>query len=296
MLEALIGEGSTLKKLMEAIKDLVTEANFDCTSEGIALQAMDSSHVSLVALFLRSDGFEFYRCDRNMSLGINLTSMSKILKCAANDDSITIKAEDQADSVAFMFESKEQHRISNFSLKLIDIDSEHLGIPDQGYKAVVTMPSAEFQRICREINIIGDTVKISASKDGVKFSVDGEMGTGSVVLKQSTGIDDEDGKESNAVHIRLEKDVTLTFALRYLNFFAKATPLSSTVTLKMTPDVPLVVEYKIEVPEEEGRVKDMGHIRFYLAPKIEDENTAATGEGSNGATTSEGDAAIKTEE
>ena len=32
-----------LKKLTEAMKDLVTEANFDCSSTGISLQAMVSS-------------------------------------------------------------------------------------------------------------------------------------------------------------------------------------------------------------------------------------------------------------
>ena len=30
---------------------------------------MDSSHVSLVALSLRADGFAHYRCDRNISMG-----------------------------------------------------------------------------------------------------------------------------------------------------------------------------------------------------------------------------------
>jgi hypothetical protein len=33
---------------------------------------MDSSHVSLVALQLKAEGFELYRCDRNISLGLNL--------------------------------------------------------------------------------------------------------------------------------------------------------------------------------------------------------------------------------
>lgn len=36
------------------------------------LQAMDNSHVSLVSLTLRSDGFDKYRCDRNISMGMNL--------------------------------------------------------------------------------------------------------------------------------------------------------------------------------------------------------------------------------
>ena len=246
---------------MESIKDLVTDANFDCSSTGITLQAMDSSHVSLVALFLRMEGFQHFRADRNISLGINLASMAKILKCAGNDDIITLKAGDNDDNVCFMFESPKQTRVSHFSLKLMDIDSEHLGIPDTDYQCVVQMPAAEFQRIVREISILGDTVKISASKEGVKFQVAGDMGTGNIVCKSNPSVDDED----DAVSVSCEEEVALTFSLRYLNFFAKATPLSGKVTLRMSPDVPLVTEYQI------GDDGDLGHIRFYLAPKIEEE-------------------------
>lgn len=56
-------------QVVEAIKDLIEDANFDCNGSGFSLQAMDSSHVSLVSLNLRSDGFEHYRCDRNVSMG-----------------------------------------------------------------------------------------------------------------------------------------------------------------------------------------------------------------------------------
>lgn len=66
----------------------------------LLMQAMDSSHVSLVALLLRKDGFENYRADRNISLGLNLGSVSKILKCAANDDSVTIRADDDGDAAS----------------------------------------------------------------------------------------------------------------------------------------------------------------------------------------------------
>ncbi|KAG5527097.1 hypothetical protein RHGRI_028128 [Rhododendron griersonianum] len=65
---------------------------------------MDSSHVELVAL-LRSEGFKHYRCDRNISMGMNLGNMAKMLKCAGNDDIVTIKADDGSDTVTFMFES-----------------------------------------------------------------------------------------------------------------------------------------------------------------------------------------------
>lgn len=95
MLELRLVQGSLLKKVLDSIKDLVTDANFDCSATGFSLQAMDSSHVALVALLLRAEGFEHYRCDRNISMGMNLTNMAKMLKCAGNDDIITIKADEE---------------------------------------------------------------------------------------------------------------------------------------------------------------------------------------------------------
>lgn len=90
---------------------------------------MDNSHVSLVSLSLRAEGFENYRCDRNMSMGMNLASLAKIMKCSNNDDVVTIKAQDSADVVTFVFESKNGDRVSDFDMKLMNLDQEHLGIP-----------------------------------------------------------------------------------------------------------------------------------------------------------------------
>merc|ERR1711990_1154517 len=90
----------------------LNEATWDCSDTGIQLQAMDNSHVSLVSVLLRADGFDKFRCDRKLSMGMNLTSMSKILRCAAANDIITIKAQDQADTVTFMFESPNQEKMA----------------------------------------------------------------------------------------------------------------------------------------------------------------------------------------
>lgn len=62
MFQARLPQGNLLKKLIDSIKDLVTEANFDVSEAGLQLQAMDTSHVCLLALLLRSDGFEEFRC------------------------------------------------------------------------------------------------------------------------------------------------------------------------------------------------------------------------------------------
>ena len=116
----------------------------------------------------------------------------------------------------------------------MDIDSEHLGIPDTEYAATVKMPASEFQRICRDLSSIGDTVTISVSKDGVKFSTTGDIGQANITCRQNTTVD-----KGEQTVIELQEPVTLTFALRYLNSFTKATPLSSMVQLQMSKELPV---------------------------------------------------------
>lgn len=55
--------------------------------------------------------------------------MTKILKCAANEDVVTMKAQDNADTVTFVFESPNQEKVSDYEMKLMNLDQEHLGIP-----------------------------------------------------------------------------------------------------------------------------------------------------------------------
>jgi len=157
-----------------------------------------------------------------------------------------------------MTQTANQDRISDFELKLMDIDSEHLGIPDTEYKCNVRLPSGEFQRIIRDLGVLGDTCTISVNKEGIKFSASGDLGTGNIMLKQNTAVD----KEDDAVVIDMQEPVELNFALRYLNNFTKATALGPTVTLSMSPEVPIVVEYPIDT---------FGWVRYYLAPKIDEE-------------------------
>lgn len=72
-------------------------------------------------------------------------------------------------------------------MKLMDIDSDTLGIPDTDYDARVTMPSAEFTRIVRDLSQLGESVRIEVSKEGVRFASEGEAANGSVLLKGSDG-------------------------------------------------------------------------------------------------------------
>ena len=70
---------------------------------------MDGAHVSLVSLTLNESGFQDYRCDKPITLGINLTDFSKILKMSQADDMIILKAEEEQSYLNVIFNNKSKY-------------------------------------------------------------------------------------------------------------------------------------------------------------------------------------------
>ena len=62
----------------------------------------------------------------------------------------------------------------------------------------------------RDLSQFGESVVISCTKEGVKFSAAGDIGTGNIKLAQTANVD----KEEEAVIIEMQEPVTLTFACR----------------------------------------------------------------------------------
>lgn len=124
---------------------------------------------------------------------MSLTSLTKIVKCAQNDDVVTLRADESHDVLGLLFESRKgKDRVGEYEMKLMDIDTEHLGIPDTVYDAEISLPATEFRRIIGDLKELGESVKIEVSKDGVRFSADGDIGSAAVTLKQTGGGDDMD--------------------------------------------------------------------------------------------------------
>lgn len=245
MFEARLKCASLLRRAVESIKDLVGEANFECDATGVSVRAMDATHVVLVHLQLPMDEFELYQCPRPFVMGLHTGNLAKMLKCASGEDSVTLRADEDGDKVGFIFGS--DGRTSEFELRLLNIESEHLDIPDTEYGATATVVSSEFQTICRDLSSIGDVATIAAGPEFLEFSSGGDIGTAKITLKSSP----------------LNKPAKLGFALRYLNSFAKAAPLSANVTINISDGLPIILSYT---------VGESGRLRFYLASKLEEDD------------------------
>jgi len=257
MFQAKLNEVHVLKKIVEAIKDIVNVVNIDANPNGLSFQAMDLSHVALVSLVLHAQGFQQYRADKNFPLGIKLANLHKILKCADNTDIVTMECEDEPQQLHFKFESQRQDKLSKFSLNLMMQDDEQLQIPQTVYASRITMPSSEFMRIIRELSQLAESVKITTTKKSISFSVNGDIVAGEMELRENNS-----DKQGEMIHIDVDEPVSNSFSLTFLNSFTKASTLSDSVHLYMSENTPLVVEYQIG---------EFGSLKYYLAPKLSDE-------------------------
>lgn len=247
MFTSTLKSAAKFKTIMDAISEIIDCVLVNFSESGLVLQAMDSSHVSLCCLNLLPGGFETYECDQKSSVGLNVANTNKILKCASPDDSLTLKL-DNSDVININVYNEGKKKFSHFELLLMDIEQDHLDIPDSEYDCMFSMKSTEFQKIIKDLMNIGDSCRIKSCETGVTFQTSGDIG------KASMNISDD---------VVISGFVDLQFSLKYLSIFTKATSLSQHVNIKMTENSPMCLEYDMG---------DLGSLKYFLAPKIDDDD------------------------
>ncbi|KAF4718088.1 hypothetical protein FOZ63_026165 [Perkinsus olseni] len=247
MFECKLEQTVLFKKVVAAVLDIVKEGNFDLSDEG------NLDFVLISRLNLRE---YCLRCDRESCVGINFEALTKLLKLCRDDDSLSLKKEEDCDTLTIT--SAGEGRAVECDMNLMDIESEQLGVPDCEYSCEIKMKCSQFAKICRDLKDCGgENLRIDCDKNSVKFSMkcDGHVKSSSIKLEHDVEI----------THCR-EAVENLCFSLRYLLMFTnKACALSDDVTLRLSAETPLMIDYCVADSPEKG------FVRYFLAPKLDDE-------------------------
>ena len=93
-------QSSAFRVLVEALKEILTDANFEFDCNGIKVMAMDSSHTVLVHLKLNAKNFEFFQLNREkITIGVNMINLFKLIKTMGNNDTLSLFIEEDNESV-----------------------------------------------------------------------------------------------------------------------------------------------------------------------------------------------------
>jgi len=247
-----------VKGLIEALKEIITETNIEISPKGLRVSATDPSVTILVHMFLDATKFEEYECKETIVIGVNIINLFKLTRTIVNNDSLTLYIDDEKTSqLGVRIENEEYNKVTDYKLNLIDFDEEIISAPDTNFDTMITMPSGEFQKICRESFNIADVIEIKSMDNQLIFACNGEFASQETTYAHT---------ESGVLFTRNEDTKSNTiiqgyYLLRHLALFSKCAGLCQSVKLFLANENPLVIEYS---------VGSLGNLLLALAPQIEE--------------------------
>lgn len=247
-------QSHSIKILVESLKEVLTDINLYFDANGVKIMTMDNARVALVYVRLIKEKFEEYHCTNKQMCGINMIYFFKLLKTVGNNDVLTIFIKKtNPNELGIRIENKEKNTVTESYLKMLDISEEKLDIPDIVYDSVISMPSVDLQKYCRDLSIISNQVIISNTDTKFILESNGDFATQKIIIGEA---------QNGLIFSKKNQNVSETFDLKYLNSFTKSTNLCSTVEIFLKMNYPLVIEYN---------VANLGKLQFCLAPKVREE-------------------------
>ena len=245
------------RTLMTALKDILLETNITFEPDGMRIINMDKSHTILVHLFLSAQNFEFYECKKDkIIIGVNMFHLFKLINTIENDETLTIYIEnsDYVDGIvsylSLKYENGEIKQCKTQKLRLIEPDPEELQCPDVTFSSIINLPSADFQKIIRDLSCISEKLEIKSVGNELIFKCSGQFASAEIHRAES------DGAMSFTLKQDSSKIIQGEFSLKNLGYFIKCTNLCQQIEMYLENDLPLVVKYN---------VASLGTIRLCLA-------------------------------
>jgi proliferating cell nuclear antigen len=245
------------RTLMTALKDILLETNITFEPDGMRIINMDKSHTILVHLFLSAQNFEFYECKKEkIIIGVNMFHLFKLINTIENDETLTIYIEnsDYVDGIvsylSLKYENGEIKQCKTQKLRLIEPDPEELQYPDVTFSSIINLPSADFQKIIRDLSCISEKLEIKSVGNELIFKCSGQFASAEIHRAESDGSMGFISKQDSSKIIQGE------FSLKNLGYFIKCTNLCQQIEVYLENDLPLVVKYN---------VASLGSIRLCLA-------------------------------
>lgn len=232
--------------LLDAIRDIVEEAVFIATQEGLSLRAMDSARVAMVDLKLPVVFFPDYKIEKeDVKFAISVADMIKSLKGTKKGYKLVIELGEE-NLLRLSFIGKGKHV---FEFPLLDITAESLPSLKLKFEAHIKI----------ETDIIGNAIKnLEKFSDYVTFRANSEK----LILsgRSEKGRAASEFLKDELISLEVENESVASYSTEYLLNILGKSELSEVTLLEFGNRVPLKVTYGLA---------GEGEISYFLAPRTE---------------------------
>lgn len=243
-----LAEPKYIKDSISIISELVNEASFKVTKEGIELVAMDPANVAMVIFKLLSSCFTEYDVPKDIDLAINLNNLKQILRRAGSNDMVTLELDESNNKLKIKFTGNSTR---TFSIPIIELEEKEQKIPELNFTAQVVAPASLVNDAIEDADIVAESVTFSAEPKKILVEAAGDLSKARIEVS-----------ESEEVKVNSPEKVKSKYSIEYLKKMMGGSKLADNVNLYFAKDYPLKLEYK---------AIDRVMLSFILAPRVEND-------------------------
>ena len=242
MLKLTISDANSWKRSVDAIAALIDEGTFEFGDEGMALKAMDPSQIAMVDFQMPKKGFKAYEVGEKQSIGIDFSELSRVMRRAHPEDTVTLEL--KGNKLEVIFEGKTKRK---FLLPLIDATA-HPNKPKIEFDVLVKLPANDIKEVLADVELVSNYVVFEASDKGLDISSESESGKAEISLPKDA-----------VLEMKATAPARAMFPLEYLKNMVRNTDVSTVIQLDLKKDNPMQMSYPI----------GEGSVTYFLAPRIE---------------------------
>tara|TARA_B100001063_G_C16777376_1_gene566760 strand:+ start:3182 stop:4012 length:831 start_codon:yes stop_codon:yes gene_type:complete len=258
--------------IFKHLKDLVETCTLIFNKGGLYLQSMDSTHICLCELNLENtwfDNYEYKSESDNESATIHCQTFHDVISCYKDNNTIIVLFDSKKNNLNITF-TGDKCVLKEFTLLTLDGEDDLMEIPDAEYTADVCLKSGELAELVNELSIFSNDLKFNCDDEWLRMTAKGDNG------QMRVNISDE-----NILHYQIveEETIELTYSLEYLKRVCSFNKVNDLVDVHINKELPLKIVYDFDIPEKSKDDEESAHfenkkknyIKFYVAPKLEDD-------------------------
>jgi proliferating cell nuclear antigen len=253
---------SNFKGIIDILANITENITFKFHQNGMNIQAMDGSHISLLYIELFIDQFTTLVAEKPITVSLSTTSLKPIIRSMKESDCISMRVKDQSSIVDIILIDGDNK--NKYSLNQIYIDTETLDISSYGLNSNLIMTKKSgFTKILTDIkNTDADEVILSIIDNKVVFTAKSDLV--SLKIKPSSEIMEVKNFSQD------DEKTILRFNTKHLMNIPKILNICKPkLRIYVDNQSPLLLQVSLlsDINNNDGMESS---ISFYIAPKIDD--------------------------
>lgn len=166
-------EGHCFKVLSELLQNNMKNICWDLSEKGITMQMMDLQKHILFDMKMFAENFQVFKynfAEKNKQIGLVLNYLFKMVKSMKKKDTIElfIKKDDEG-TLGIRIIPKDKNKVTTSYIKIHIIQNIIIDSPS-GYTKPILVQTNDFQKMCKDMNMIGNEINIGYGQTYLKFN------------------------------------------------------------------------------------------------------------------------------